>query len=461
MSNSKLNTEDILVALVAAGEDPTAGRADEILLKAGRLVLPSDLNAVELASRAVTAIRADEAMGRALEVIRAAKGAHIDDRSVQREDRRPLELLRSVIGKLAAERVISLSEGEVECALLGCAAQQLVIDIATHARAAGMNITDIYANSSERHVFPSMVEMAQEHIEEIETGIRDGLYDAAENTDLQDKRDALAGFRKLYIDGQGDSPFRDDIRLMLKMVDDHIQDIKSGLEDRTYQPAENIDLAFKESLRAVYVGLFFQQITSTEDDLKRFPPDIAAVLHVHMQDTLPDRRVVGDHVKGLYQVRDASSGWYELTGKGWETLVNYTRQNAESVHALYRDKARRFDRPIIQATALHTWRFLAEAAGVDYYPGRSSAPPRHHGFAFTWQDATRERMHQLDADAAVLRANETDVSFANGVTPHVRAVAANSVDTYKVAMERMRSARRDRESAAMSPEQAVESSPRP
>ena len=402
MSATKVNPDLVMASLIEAGEDPTWSRINEVTEKGNNYVLPALGDAAELAKRVVHAVRLEESLGRMLGVLRASSTWSIDTAAIAQEDRRPLELLQAVISRMCVERVLSVSEGETEHALIGCVGQNLVMGIATHARNAGLKITDIYQHSDLAALFPKLVNMAQDHIDDSESGLEDGTYAHEENRDLAGKREALEDFRKFYVEGTGDRrPSFVYIQSVLEMVDTQIEDIESGLEDGTYEAADNADLPEKREARDLARSMFLPALRTQADALARFPKDLAAALFVEMNDQLPPKDVVDPtHDRSLYEVRDASSGWYWLSGKGHNLLLDHVRQDPGSVYEFYRASDRRHDSLHMRASCMYSWKLLAEEAGVEYAPGRSKNAPNHYGFLWQPGDEANKAMAEWQPDEA-------------------------------------------------------------
>jgi len=402
MSSIKLNPDLVLMALISTGEDPTWDRVNAVTEKGNKFVLPELDDAAELAKRAAQSVCLEESLGRMLGVLRESSTWAIDTTAIAKDDRRPLELLQAVISRMCVERVLSVSEGETERALIGCVGQGLVMNIATHARNAGLKITDIYQHSPLAAVFPRLAEMAQEHINDIESGLEDGIYDHDENRDLGDKRADLAEFRAFYIDGTSNRrPSCAYIESVLNMVDAHIEDVESGLTEGLYEAADNADLPLKREARDSARELFAPVLRTLDANLKKFPADVAAALFVKMTDMRPGKDVVDPkHDSSLYHVSDASSGWYSLTGKGYQLLLEHVRKDAESVYGVYRATERRRDSVHMRSSPMYGWKLLAEDAGVDYAPGVSKVAPNHFGFLWQLGDEVSKEMLAWQPDAA-------------------------------------------------------------
>lgn len=60
-------------------------------------------------------------------------------------------------------------------------------------------------NNTQLHL-ARVLDMAREHIQDIEAGIEEGLYDADENTNLPQKQTSLAAVEAMYLDSMGSAP---------------------------------------------------------------------------------------------------------------------------------------------------------------------------------------------------------------------------------------------------------------
>lgn len=53
--------------------------------------------------------------------------------------------------------------------------------------------------AGDRVALAAVIDMAREHVQDIDSGLEDGTYDPAENTDIEDKRVALAHSEAMYL----------------------------------------------------------------------------------------------------------------------------------------------------------------------------------------------------------------------------------------------------------------------
>ena len=100
-----------------------------------------------------------------------------------------------------------------------------------------------------RDIASTIINLATEEVEDIQTGIEDRTYSASENRDIDAKKGATECAEVLYRESGGDvlALPRAMAARLIDMARNRVNDIESGLADGTYETAQNADFYTKRA----------------------------------------------------------------------------------------------------------------------------------------------------------------------------------------------------------------------